>query len=210
MEKLAFTLVTTVKRLRPYFQAHPIIVFTNEPLRAVLQKLEVLGRMVKWAIKLGKYDMNYRLRTAIKGHVLIDFLAELTPVKTERSSSKIKWTLHVDRSSTTSSSNARLLLTTPVGLEVKYAIRLGFNRMNNEAEYEALITGLSLAKEAGAVHVTAYTDSKLVKGQVIGEYEAKEDRMKKNTWLRSLSLCPTLRLSMSSTSLEVRTNRQTN
>lgn len=51
--------------------------------------------------------------------------------------------------------------------------------MNNEAEYEALIASLSLAKEAGSVRVAAYTNSKLVEGQVIGEYEAKEDRMKK-------------------------------
>lgn len=41
------------------------------------------------------------------------------------------------------------------------------------------LVDLSLAKKAGAVRVTAYIDSKLVKGQVTSEYEAKEDRMKK-------------------------------
>lgn len=73
----------------------------------------------------------------------------------------------------------RLLLTTPEGVEIEYAIQLGFNTTNNETKYEALIAGLSVAREAGAVRVGAYTDSKLVEGQVIGEYKAKEDQMKK-------------------------------
>jgi len=64
-------------------------------------------------------------------------------------------------------------------LEIEYVIPLGFNTRNNEAEYEALITGLSLVKEAGARHVVAYTDSKFIEGQVTGKYEAKEDQMKK-------------------------------
>lgn len=67
LEKLAFVLVITTRRLRPYFQAHPIVVLTNQPLRAVLQKPKLSRRLVKWPIELGKYDVSYRLRTAIKG-----------------------------------------------------------------------------------------------------------------------------------------------
>lgn len=52
--------------------------------------------------------------------------------------------------------------------------------MNNEVEYEALIVGLNAAKEAGANRITVYTDSKLVEGQVMGEYEAKEDQLQGN------------------------------
>lgn len=114
LEKLAFALVTIARRLRPYFQAHPIVVLTNQPLRVVLQKPEVSGRMVKWEIKLGEFDVSYRPRTAIKGQVLVDFLAELTPVEVdERNSSESEWTLHVDGSSTASANGAGLLLTTP-------------------------------------------------------------------------------------------------
>ncbi|CAL9001014.1 unnamed protein product, partial [Prunus brigantina] len=45
IEKLAFALVVSARRLRPYFQAHTIHVLTNHPLRQVLQKPETSGRL---------------------------------------------------------------------------------------------------------------------------------------------------------------------
>ncbi|XP_024010711.1 uncharacterized protein LOC112086183 [Eutrema salsugineum] len=59
----------------------------------------------------------------------------------------------------------------------KHSFRLGFPASNNEAEYEALIAGLRLAKNIGAEHVHAYCDSQLVANQFHGKYEAKNDRM---------------------------------
>lgn len=136
--------------------------------------------MVKRAIELGEFNVNYRLRTAIKGQVLANFLAELMSSEVDdRNTSKLEWTLYVDRSSTASASGARLLLTTLEGVEIEFAIRLEFNSTNNEAKYEALISGLSMVKEVRARRITVYTDSKMVERQVTGEYEAKEDRMKK-------------------------------
>lgn len=70
----------------------------------------------------------------------------------------------MDRSSTTSASGVGLLLDTPDKVEIEYAIHLKSNATNNEAEYEALIVGLSTTKEAGAECIAVYTDSKLVKG----------------------------------------------
>lgn len=72
-------------------------------------------------------------------------------------------------------SSVGLLLTTLEEIKIKHAIRLGFRVTHNEAEYEALIACLNVTKDAGASQITVYTDSKLVKGQVMGEYEAKED-----------------------------------
>jgi len=63
--------------------------------------------MVKWAIELGELDVSYQPRIAIKGQILVDFLGELTPIEMDnRSSSKLEWTLHVDRSSIASSNGA--------------------------------------------------------------------------------------------------------
>ena len=53
LEKLALALVVMSRKVRSYFYAHSIKVLTNYPLRQVLQKLEALGRLHKWAIKLG-------------------------------------------------------------------------------------------------------------------------------------------------------------
>ncbi|CAL8992712.1 unnamed protein product [Prunus brigantina] len=59
IEKLAFALVVSARRLRPHFQAHTIHVLTNQPLKQVLQKPETSGRLVKWAIELGEFDIHF-------------------------------------------------------------------------------------------------------------------------------------------------------
>ena len=58
-------------------------------------------------------------------------------------------------------------------------VRLDFLTTNNEAEYEALVAGLDLAKAAGATSVVIYYDSQVVTNQVNGDYECKCERMKR-------------------------------
>ena len=58
-------------------------------------------------------------------------------------------------------------------------IRLDFPTTNNEAEYEALVAGLDLAKAAGAENMVIYCDSQVVTSQINGNYECKNERMKK-------------------------------
>ncbi|GKA07400.1 reverse transcriptase domain-containing protein [Tanacetum coccineum] len=76
LEKLVLALVHASKRLKRYFQAHTIIVITDQPIKQVLSKLEITGRLQKWSIKLGKYDIQYRPRTSVKGQIVADFIVE--------------------------------------------------------------------------------------------------------------------------------------
>ena len=78
MEKLAFALVIAARRLKPYFQAHTIVVLTDKPLRKAMDSPEAAGRMALWAIELSEFDIQYRPRTAIKGQAVADFIAEFT------------------------------------------------------------------------------------------------------------------------------------
>lgn len=60
--------------------AHPtytIHVLTDQPLRQVLQKLETSGRLIKWEVELGEFDIHYKERTNVKGN---NFIYELTPL----------------------------------------------------------------------------------------------------------------------------------
>ena len=66
MEKLAFALVTAAQKLKPYFQAHTIIVLTDQPLKRAMSSPEAVGRMALWAIKLNEFDIQYCSRTAMK------------------------------------------------------------------------------------------------------------------------------------------------
>ena len=59
MEKLAFTLVTAARKLKPYFQAYTMIVLTDKPLRRVISNPEAAGRLVLWAIELSEFDIQY-------------------------------------------------------------------------------------------------------------------------------------------------------
>ncbi|KAM1463878.1 hypothetical protein ACFXTO_043614 [Malus domestica] len=67
IEKLALALVMSARKLRPYFQAHAIIVLTNHPLRQILQSPDTSRRMIKWAIALGEFDISYQPKPAEKG-----------------------------------------------------------------------------------------------------------------------------------------------
>ena len=66
MKKLAFTLVTTSRKLRHYFQAHVINVLIDHPLKKGMNKLEVAGQLIQWAIKLSEFDVRYQPRNVIK------------------------------------------------------------------------------------------------------------------------------------------------
>ncbi|KAM1914595.1 hypothetical protein ACFX14_002370 [Malus domestica] len=67
IEKLALALVMSARKIRPYFQAHSIIVLTNHHLRQILQSPDTSGRMIKWAIALGEFDISYQPKPAGKG-----------------------------------------------------------------------------------------------------------------------------------------------
>lgn len=76
LEKLVLALVTASKKLPHYFVSHPIIVYTEIPLKALLQKADFSGRISIWSVELSQYEIDYQLQTAVKGQVLADFVAE--------------------------------------------------------------------------------------------------------------------------------------
>ncbi|KAL2248495.1 UNVERIFIED_CONTAM: Retrovirus-related Pol polyprotein from transposon [Sesamum indicum] len=130
-------------------RGHHIIVLTNHPLRNVLARPEASGRLVKWAVELGEFGIEYQARTTLKGQVLADFMVEFVG-EPETEPSLGKWMLHVDGSSNAGNRGIGILIQGPENIEIEVAARLSFPVTNNEAEYEALIMGLELSLEAGA------------------------------------------------------------
>ena len=162
LEKLAFALVIAARRLKPYFQAHTIIVLTDKPLRKAMHSPEAAGRMALWAIELSEFDIQYRPRTAIKGQVVADFIAEFTLGEDQLVKEKEQWSIHTDRSSNKRAGGAGVVIKTPQGDTIQCMIRLDFPTTNNEAEYEALVVGLDLARAAGAKNIIVHCDSQVV------------------------------------------------
>ncbi|XP_076950871.1 uncharacterized protein LOC143623986 [Bidens hawaiensis] len=187
LEKLVLALVYAARRLRRYFQGHPINVLTGYKLKNVLSKPELSGRLAKWAIELGEQAIEYKPKLANKGQVLADFVTEVPQHKEKEclieqqpqmppKQGKI-WSLFTDGASSSEGSGAALRLVNLEGNEFTYAINLDFESTSNEAEYEAFLAGLRIAKKLGVKHLEARVDSMLIAGQINGNYEAKNGIM---------------------------------
>ncbi|RVW90981.1 Pro-Pol polyprotein [Vitis vinifera] len=136
MELTALALRSAAQKLRPYFQAHPVVVLTDQPLRNILDKPDLTGRMLQWTIELSEYGIECQPRLSMKGQV--------------------------DGASRSSGSGVGLLLQSPTGEQLEQAIRLGFSASKNEAEYEAILSGLDLALALSVSRLQIYSDSQLV------------------------------------------------
>ncbi|XP_068477006.1 uncharacterized protein [Phaseolus vulgaris] len=160
--KAALAVLFSARRLRHYFQSFTVVVMTDLPIQKVLQKPDVAGRMVRWAVELSEFDIQY-----------VDFLAELSPGSTQQEEEMgSQWVLSVDGSSNQQGSGTGVVLEGPNGLLIEQALRFAFKASNNQAEYEALIVGMLLARiwVRGAL---AKSDSQLVTGQVTEEYQGQ-------------------------------------
>ena len=181
MEKLILALVATSRKLRPYFQAHTIEVPTEYPMKQILHKPETSRRLIKWAIELSEFEIIYKLRIAIKGQILADFIMEFTPAEpaevTQLTPDLPIWRLSVDRAANAQGSGAGLILTSPDGIDMEYALRFGFQASNNEAKYEAVIDGLNLAHSMEVDQLEVRSDSQLVVKLIEDSYEARGEKM---------------------------------
>ena len=87
------------------------------------------------------------------------------------------WTMYFDGSVMVPDSGARVVLISPNGSRLCYAIRLHFLASNNIMEYEVVINGLRIAIELGATRLYVRGDSELVVDQVMKESSYKSPLM---------------------------------
>ena len=149
---MALVGIIVARKLRPYFDCHPIQVLTNQPLEKALQKMDSSGRLLKWVVELSEYDIQYKLRTTIKAQALSHFSLEAS-YDEEEVEQKENWLLEVDESSAISGSRAGIMMTSPERNSYQYAIKFAFLASNNEAKYEEAITGLRMCLAVGAKNI---------------------------------------------------------
>ncbi|XP_021774623.1 uncharacterized protein LOC110738521 [Chenopodium quinoa] len=178
IEKFSLALFMALKKLRPYFLARSIVVYTDQQLKKPFITLEASGRMLKWALELSGFDITFEPRKAIKGQALVDFLAKMTRPDLQPAKDQI-WKVFVDGSATTNGCGAGIICQSTEGEKFIYALRFQFQASNNEAEYEVLLAGLRMCKAVEATKIDASSDSQLIVSQVNGDYEAREPTMMK-------------------------------
>ena len=76
IEKAVFVVIVATRKLRPYFDAHPVVVLTNLPLEKSMVKIERSGSLATWVVELNGLGVQIQPRRAIKGQALADIFAE--------------------------------------------------------------------------------------------------------------------------------------
>ncbi|XP_050259163.1 uncharacterized protein LOC126704181 [Quercus robur] len=195
LEKVILVVVHATRKLPHYFQAHTVVILTQLPLKSILRSVDYTGRIAKWGMILGAFDIKYLPRTSVKGQVLADLVVEFTEYPEEvnmkqdhmdeKSVSLIStqggssWRVYVDGAASQRGVGLGLVLISPEEVIIEKSLRLGFSATNYESEYEALLMGMSMVQKMGGKVVELFSDSRLVVGQVRGELEARDPRMQR-------------------------------
>jgi hypothetical protein len=163
MQKLVYAILMTKRKLRHYFDAHPITVVSKYPLGEVIQNPDIEGRIAKWVLELMGRNITYAPRSAIKSQVLAGFVAEWMEIQTPSVSIKHEtWIMYFDGSVMKEGAGVGLVFISPLGVHMEYLVRLHFPTSNNATEYEALINGLRIAMELGIKQLEIRGDFELV------------------------------------------------
>ena len=149
-QKLAYGVFLASRKLRHYFQEHPITMVSTTPMRDIINNSDATGHVAKWGIELSAFDIEYKPRTAIKSQILADFVADWTETKENMILPESEyWTLYFDGSKAHGGSGAGVVLKSPQGDKLLYVLQIHFTATNNIAEYEALLHGIRIAKDIG-------------------------------------------------------------
>ena len=175
MEKACLVVVFATQKLHHYMLSHTVyLIFKIDPLKYMLSRTALTGRLAKWIMLLSKFNIQYVDRKAIKGQAIADHLADAPlvdphPLVMEFPNEHIfmveeqaPWKLYFDGSYTSHGSGAGILLVTPQGDYIPKAFKLQFPSTNNIAEYEALIVGLKTTVEWNIIELQVFGDSQLI------------------------------------------------
>jgi hypothetical protein len=177
-QKVAYGVYMATRKLKHYFEEHPIMVVSTTPLSEIIGCKDATGRVAKWAIELAAHTIQYKPRTTIKSQIIADLFADwgenqyLPP-----SPDSTYWRMNFDGSKMHEGLGVGVVFTSPKGDKLLYMLQIHFHASNNVTEYEALMHGLKLAKEIGIRRILCFGDSDLVVHQVSGEWDAKDANM---------------------------------
>ena len=91
----------------------------------------------------------------------------------------LSWKVYVDGAVNQKGSEVGIVLISPDKITIEKSLRLDFLAINNEAEYEALLMGMTMVQKMGGKAIKIFSNSRLVVGQVKREFEARDERMQR-------------------------------
>jgi ribonuclease HI len=178
LEKIAYAVVMSARKLRHYFEGHIIRVIRNQPLNDLFANKEASTRIIKWGAELSEYIVDFERRSAIKSQVLADFVVDWTsPTHNPSEEILTPWVVQCDGAWSHKGVEISAVVISPTGVMIRYAARLIFandeHSTNNTTEYEALLLALRKMKSLGQQTFIIKTDSKVVQEHIEKESEAR-------------------------------------
>ena len=161
-------MILSQRKLWHYFLSHLITVVSSFPLGEIVQNREATGRIAKWSVEPMGETLTYAPHKAIKYQALADFVTEWTDTYLHPAQVQEELlTMYFDGSLMKTGTGAGLLVISPLGIHMRYVIRIYFVASNNITEYEALVNRLRIAIELGVRRLDVQGDSQLVIDQVM-------------------------------------------
>ena len=96
LEKVAYAVIMSARKLRHYLEGHKITVETNQQLHDLSNNREASARISKWAAELSEHVVDFERRTTVKSQVLADFIADWTSPTFEEEAPIEPWTIYCD------------------------------------------------------------------------------------------------------------------
>ncbi|KAL0403906.1 UNVERIFIED_CONTAM: hypothetical protein Sradi_2031400 [Sesamum radiatum] len=150
------------------------------PLKQILGKPDTSGHLIKWAVELNEYDISYLPRTTIKAQTLADFVSEVTGAPPEETHKDEKWLLHVDGSSTIQGSGAAIVITSPQGEDLEFAIKFGLRLQTMTQNMKLCVDHEKALRRAVEKAVADYPNSEEGKNFLEAFWASKLDDYKKS------------------------------
>jgi hypothetical protein len=145
-QKLLYALLIMSRKLRHYFQAHKIVVPSSFPLGEIIRNRDANGRIVKWSVELGEFEIEFCPSQAIKSQILAGFVSKWTEIQMPPPKERPKhWIMYFDGALNLEGTGAGVLFISPHGEQLKYILQIRYKASNNDTEYDALIHGLRIA-----------------------------------------------------------------
>ncbi|GAA0141285.1 hypothetical protein LIER_02462 [Lithospermum erythrorhizon] len=159
IDKFVFTVVITARKLKAYFEAHPIKVMTNQPIKRIMSNPSMTGRLTTWAVELSEFEVSYAPRTSVKAR--LECTARVPEEVQGPREGKLKEVPWWKTGNYTWMERATKKAT------------------NNKAEYEAKVTGLQIAQALKIRWLLIRGASKLAIEQIRGDCGVKSEVLAK-------------------------------
>ena len=116
-------MIVASRKLCPYFQANPILVITDQPIKKSMKKPEATGRMVQLAIELSQFNIECHPRIAIKAQALTDFIAKFMIPDEDGAPNKTEiWTIQANGLLARKRGEVGVIIITPERDTLKYGV----------------------------------------------------------------------------------------